>query len=239
MRFAKSLICAMGLISLLAVQSTHAAVNWAVNSGSNSNFSYANGTTDNQLFVPAGNSPIVTPTGLLFFPSNFRAESTNGSADLVVDTLRFEIHVQPGKELSSFIVNEFGDYSIAGSGPNTLVKAFGGLFLVNMDTFAQLNDTLDTIPVPLAGVSGVTSGQGAWSGNETVINIPSGWTNIQVILNNELHAGSDPGTSSVIEKKVVTAGVEIILVIPEPATAGMALLAGTLLLARRGRRMMA
>lgn len=232
-------LLSIAILVVTAVSSAPAAVFWSTPNGGNVNFNYNNGQTDNGLFVAPASSPIVTPTGLLFFPSGFKADAANGSAEVTTDTLKFEIHVVPGKELSSFVVNEYGDYSILGAGPATAVKAYGGLFLVNMDTFQQLTDTLDTVPVPLNGVSGVTSGQGAWTGNETIINIPAGWTNIQVILNNELHAGSDPGTSAVIEKKVGQIGLEIILVIPEPGTLGLGLVGGIMALARRTRRLAA
>lgn len=235
-KFASALAIAMVLIG---AGTSFGAIAWSVPAGGNANFDYAFGQTDFGLFVQPGQSPIVSPTGLVFFPNDFKADAAGGTAEVISDVLKFEIHVKPGKELSQFIVNEFGDYTILGAGPNTAVKAYGGLFLVNMDTFAVLQDTLDTVPAALAGVTGVTSGQGAWSGNETVINIPAGWTNIQVILNNELHAGSDPGTSSFIQKKVGQVGLEIVLVIPEPGTLSLGLLGGAMMLVRRARRVIA
>ena len=79
------------------------------------------------------------------------------------------------------------------------------------------------------------NGQGAWTGDESIVAIPAGWTNIQIVLNNELHANSDPGTSAFIEKKVVTPGVEIDFILPEPGSLGIVGLASSLLLARRKR----
>jgi hypothetical protein len=223
---------------LIACNSAYGIVVWSTPNGSNANFNYNNGHTFNGLFVAPRQSPIVTPTGLIFFPSNFIASAANGTAEVTDDTLEFELHVAPGKALTQFIVNEFGDYSILGAGPNTAVKAYGGLFLINMDDpiAPPMIATLTTIPAALSTTPGATSGQGAWSGNETIINIPRGWTNIQVILNNELHAGSDPGTSSFIQKKVGQVGLEIILVIPEPGTLSLALVGAAGLLIRRGRR---
>jgi hypothetical protein len=235
----KSSLTVLAVVAMLVGSAglAHAAIDWSVPNGGNSNFDYANGQTDFGLFVKPGTSPIVSSTGLLFFPENFKASAAGGSAEQVSDVLKFEIHVKPGKELSQFIVHEFGDYTLLNSGPNTAVKAFGGLFLVNMDTFEVLEDTLDTVPAPLAGVNGLTSGQGAWTGDESILSIPPNWTNIQVILNNVLAAGSDPGTTSFIQKKVGDIGVQIILVIPEPGTLSLGLIAGALLLARRGRRL--
>lgn len=239
MRQIKSITLAVLAIGILGSGFAVAApVPWSVPNGANSNFTYANGHTLNSLFVAPGQSPIVTPTGLIFMPSGFIASAAGGSAEVVDDTLGFEIHLPVDKELTQFIVNEIGDYTIDGVGPSTSVKAFGGLFLVNMDDpFAPvLSSVLGTIPVGLNTGTGLTTGEGLWTGNHSIINIPAGWKNIQVIMNNELSAGSDVGTTAFIQKKVGQVGVEIILVIPEPGTISLALMSGLALLARRGRR---
>lgn len=242
MRQVRPIAFVIPVIGILMVGVASAApIPWATPSGSNANFSYAEGKTLNGLFVEPGQSPIVTPTGLIFFPSGFIASAAGGTAEVVDDTLQFEIHLPADKQLTQFIVNEFGDYTIDGSGPNTSVKAFGGLLLVNMDDpFAPvLTDTLSTVPAPLATGTGVTTGEGIWTGNETIVAIPAGWKNIQVILNNELSASSDVGTTAFIQKKVGQVGVEIILVIPEPGTLSLGLLGGLACLVRRSRRVIA
>ena len=213
-----------------------APIPWSMPSGNTTDFSFDNGNTDNQLFVPAGQSPTVTSTGLLFFPSGFKAQSANGTASIVSDTLRFQIHVHPGKQLAGFTVNEFGDYSIFGAGLNTGVHAFGSVFLINLDNGDVRSDTLHTTPVTLSS-TGVPTGSGTWTGTENIpkVLIPNGWKNIQVVLNNELQANSDPGTSSVIEKKFVstTPGIDIEVIVPEPGTISLMLVAGGLLISRR------
>jgi hypothetical protein len=227
-----ALAAAMIFLGAGAVQA--APIPWAMPSGSTADYNFDNGNTDNQLFVPAGQSPTVTPTGLLFFPSGFKAQSANGTASIVSDTLRFQIHSKPGKQLKAFTVNEFGDYSIFGAGLNTGVKAFGSVFLTNLDTGDVRFDTLHTNP-PTLSSTGVPTGQGSWTGTEGTpfVTIPNGWTNVQVVLNNELHANSDAGTSSVIEKKVVTPGIDIEIIVPEPGTISLMLVAGGLLISRR------
>lgn len=214
-----------------------APIPWAMPSGSTTNFTYDGGNTDNQLFVAPGQSPTPTPTGLLFFPSGFKAQSANGTASIVSDTLRFQIHAVPNKQLVAFTVNEFGDYSILGAGLNTAVKVFGTVFLTNLDTGEVKFDTLHPVPPtpPTLMTTGVTTGQGEWQGAEAVAPIPAGWRNVQVVLNNELHANSDPGTSSVIEKKVVTTpGIDIEVIVPEPGSISLMLVAAGLLIRRRG-----
>jgi len=238
MHVAKHIAAAFAAIMFLGVSAVKAApIPWAMPSGSTATYSFSNGNTDNQLFVPPGQSPTVTPGGLLFFPSGFKAQSANGSASIVSDTLRFQIHANPGKQLAGFTVNEFGDYSILGVGVNTAVKVFGTVFLTNLDTGEIRFDTLHTVPVAWSGPTGVTTGQGAWTGTEgsPFITIPDQWTNIQVVLNNELHANSDPGTSSVIEKKVLTPGIDIEIFVPEPGTLSLLAIVGGLLISRRSR----
>src|SRR4051794_14774527 len=156
----------VAFVVCLGVSAVKAApIPWAMPSGSTADYNFDNGNTDNQLFVPAGQSPTVTNSGLLFFPSGFKAQSANGTASIVSDTLRFQIHAKPGKQLKAFTVNEFGDYSIFGAGLNTGVKAFGSVFLTNLDTGDIRFDTLHTTPVTLSS-TGVPAGQGAWTGTE-------------------------------------------------------------------------
>src|ERR1700733_10500844 len=105
------------------VSAVHAAqIPWKDPSGTAGDFDYNNGGTSDQLFVPAGTDPVVTPTGLAFFPSAFRAQAGGGATQQVSDKLSFDLHAHAGKELQQFVVNEFGDYTIQGSGPNTAVK---------------------------------------------------------------------------------------------------------------------
>jgi len=229
--FAAPVVLCTVVLCTVAVQA--APIPWTTPSGNTNDFTFNNGNTDNQLFVPAGGDPVVTATGLLFFPSGFAAQSANGIAQITRDTLRFDIHVKPNKQLAAFSINEFGDYSILGTGVQTAVKAFGAVFLTNLDTGDVRSDSLITVPAALSGATGVTSGQGQWTGSELIANIPAGWKNIRVVLNNELHAGSDQGTSSFIEKKVVTPGIEINIILPEPASLSMLALGGLLISRRR------
>jgi len=224
-----------GVCSVRAAQ-----IPWQHPSGTTTDYDFDNGGTSDQLFVPAGTDPVVTPSGLAFFPSDFKAQSANGSGlpqSTASDKLSFDIHVKPGKQVSGFTVNEFGDYTIQGVGPHTAVKAFGSLFLTNLDTFEVRFDTLHTTPAALGVGSGVVAGEGAWTGNESIVAIPAGWKNVRVELDNILQANSDPGTQSFIEKKVVTPGVEINIIIPEPAGMTLGLLGTGLLLSRRRRAM--
>jgi hypothetical protein len=246
MRVNKFAALAMAAITMSwgasAVQA--AQIPWLHPSGSGgpgSNFTYDSGGTSDQLFVPAGTDPVVNASGLTLFPSAFKAQASNGttsSTNQVSDKLSFVLHATGGTSLQSFVVNEFGDYTIqepsVGSFPNTGVKVFGSLFLTNLDTNQVIYAPLTTTPTTIGLGSGVTSGQGTWSGVESPT-IPKGWKNVQVELDNILQANSDPGTNAFIEKKLITPGVSISIIDPEPASAVIGLMSSALLLGRRRR----
>jgi len=240
MRGSKSLAFALiAAIVFLGVGAANAAqIPWKTPSGTTNDFTFDNGGTSDQLFVPAGTDPVVTPGGIAFFPSAFKAQASGGAQQQVSDKLSFDLHAKPGKELTNFVVNEFGDYSIQGIGPNTAVKVFGSLFLTNLDTFEVKFDTLHTTPAAIGVGKGVVAGEGAWTGNEAIslpssVVVPPGWRNVRVELDNVLQVSSDPGTNAFIEKKVITPGVTITLIAPEPASAALCLMASALFLGRR------
>jgi len=236
----------VAVMALCGSRSAHAAVTWLHPNDPNPgdptrDYFYTNGNTDEQRFVAAGTDPLLAPTSIIFTPVNFKAQSANGTAAITSDTVRFELHIKPGKQLQGFLVDELGDYQIAGAGPNTFVKATGYLQLVNLDNPAVLTDTLDTTPATLsttgvfANVPNPPSDPSGilWSGTDSIVNIPAGWRNIQVTINNVLQANSNTGTSTQIEKKFASGGVQIDLIVPEPATIGLLGLGSALLLGRR------
>jgi len=215
-----------------------AQIPWVHPSGTTADFDYNNGGTSDQLYVPPGTDPVVTfsPSGIAFTPSSFKAASAGGAATTPVsDKVSYDIHMHPGKQLSSLTYNEQGDYTISGDGPHTAVKVFSTMFLLNLDTAQVLSSSFTSTPAAIGVDPGVTSGQATWSASDTINNIPKGWTNIRLEMDNVLQASSDVGTSSFIEKKVVTPDVGISLIIPEPATLSLVLLSAGMLLSRRGR----
>jgi len=216
-----------------------AQIPWAHPSGSAANFDYNNGGTSDQLFVPAGTDPVVTPTGLAFFPSAFKAQAGNGATQQTSDKVSFDIHAHPGFEVDELLVNEFGDYTIQGSGPNTAVKVFGSIFLTNLDTNQVVSAALSNVsPVGINSGQGIKTGQNTWQGSIdalTVPPIPSGWKNVRVELDNILQASSDPGTNAFIEKKVITPGVTITIIQPEPGSIALLAIGCGALLGRRRR----
>jgi hypothetical protein len=246
MQTRKLVLLAIAMVMFLgAVKSAQAAVTWLNPNDPNPadptrDYFYTGGQTDNQLFVAAGTNPLLAPSSIVFTPTNFIAQASNGNAAITSDRVQFDLHIKPGKELKGFEVDELGDYQIAGAGPNTFVKATGFLQLINLDALPTfLQDTLDTSPAALSttGLFANTPQPGdpsgiLWFGTDQIVNIPQGWMNIRVIINNVLQANSNVGTSAQIQKKFTTGGVTIDLIVPEPATIGL-LGFGALLLVRR------
>jgi len=158
----------------------------------------------------------------LFFPSNFRAESSNGVTDTVYDRLEFELVANPGYNFTGINITEYGDYGVFGTG---YVQAQGSLNVENLNTSEVLSDSLVTDPI-----SPIISGQGDFSAEASIaINSPQ-WTRLSVVLENNMIAISSPGSSSFIEKKILGNAIALEIV-PEPASIAI-LSMGTMLLFR-------
>jgi hypothetical protein len=221
-RWMTGVATAIGGLLLVAGQAIAAPIPWSNPSGMTSSFTWSNGQSDNGLF---GN-PTVVGDALVFFPSNFKAVSTNGTAANTSDRLSFDIMMKPEFIANGFEVQEFGDYSILGTGA---VQASGGLFVTNLNApVTTVSDTLHTTPL-----MPIVTGSGNWSGNEHV-NL-DGWVKFHVTLDNVLQATSGPASASQIEKKVVQ-GIIIKAIVPEPATFSLLALAGGMLALRRHGR---
>jgi hypothetical protein len=229
MRFARfSALATLCLIGWVATSTVAAPIPWGNTNGSSPGFfSWQNGSNDTGLFgdpVPIGNQ-------LVFFPSNFKAESSNGIAHQVGDKINVDILAEGNLLITQINIYEIGDYGISPTGPNTQVRAIGTLIvtpLVSNPGAGVGVDGMDFNPV-----MPITSGAGVWTGNASVgYSVANGVKKIHLLLDNQLQASSDasPGTNSFIEKK--TAGI-IIEIIPEPATIGMLLCGAPLLLRRR------
>ena len=188
-----------------------ALIYWTNKDGTGSFFDWSNGGSDKGLF---GDPVIVGGNTFTFFPSNFRAESLNGAAAIKSDRLEFCLTAHEGYNITGIRITEYGDYGILDNGK---VSVSGTMFVTNLDVFQVSSSNFSSDPV-----SPISSGQGTWTAEVAVTDID--WTNLKIVLNNNLMAISSAGSTSFIEKKVLGGAVAIELIcpnapqIPEPAT---------------------
>lgn len=246
MRFTSQLavIGSIGAFALASNFSDAAPIPWSNPNGSNADISWANGESDNGLF----GSPTVVGTSFLFFPSNFKAQASDGNSQTTADRLSFKLTAAPGKQIEKITFSELGDWTILGMGA---VKASGALFVTKLNspgfgsTYVDAMDVVyqdvansNTINGP-AGFPNAT-GNGTWGGVYTV-NLPAGVSSVQIVMNNIMQATtSGQGSTAYIEKKVIGPGNQdptftLDVFVPEPASLGV-LFMGAAALLRRSRR---
>jgi hypothetical protein len=201
----KAKIFTLALI-LLAFSSAQANVLWSNASGAAGLFDWQNGQSLNGLF---GDPTLIGGNTLAFFPSNFRAESTDGITDSVYDRLEFELIAHSGFSFQNIAISEYGDYGIFDSG---LVQVSGSLTVTNLDTMEFLTALLSS-DLSSQQTNDILPWQ-AWSG----VNIGAAdWTHIKITLENCLYAMSDEESVAFIEKKVLGSAITL-QIVPEPAT---------------------
>lgn len=202
---------------LCALSPVQANIIWSNSSGSADFFDWQNGQSLNGLF---GDPMLVGGNTLVFFPSNFRAEATDGQTAAVSDRLEFELILHAGFSLDNISVTEYGDYGILGTGQ---VDVSGAVSAQNMDTTDIINSSLATTYYD----------QGTWQGQALLDIVPPDWTRVKITLENDLFAIAGCGSVAWIEKKVIGNAIAI-QIIPEPATVAM-LTIGSLLMLRNSR----
>jgi len=211
-----AMIVSLGLLA--AAGSAQAFVSWSNPNGVGSFFSWSGGGSDNGLF---GSPILVGGQSFVFFPSNFRAQSSNGGAVQVSDRLQVTLEAFQGFSFDQVHIQEFGDYGVVNGGQ---VVANMGMFVTDLNLFrtATANNTFST------GANGF----GNWTAQTTTL--LSSWippaNKIQVVLNNNLIAISNgQGSVAFIEKKV--AG--IIITFPAPGSLALVGLGGLVAMRRR------
>lgn len=212
------------LAAVGAAASADPLIPWSNPSGSALNFDWSNGGSDTGLF----GSPTVVGDTFRFFPAGFRAQATSGGADIKYDRLEVTLLAKPGFNFTEIRIVERGDYGIVGAGGQVSVS--GTMFLNDLSLPRTKSGDLVTTPG-----SPIMSGSGAWSGAAAVDvsgDIPK-WTQLKLILNNNLVAIAGPGGVAFIEKKIGDLAVDI-EILPAPGPLALLGLAG-LATARRRR----
>jgi hypothetical protein len=223
----KTIFLAIAVFTATGIFTNDAAalIYWTNSSGSATLFDWSNGGSDKGLF---GDPCLVGGDTLMFFPSNFRAESVNGVAAIKSDRLTVELIAHENYQIKGIRLTEYGDYGILTEGK---VSVSGTMFLANLDAYAVRWGNFTSNPV-----SPISSGQGSWTAAVEVNDI--NWSRVKLVLNNNLMAVSSAGSESFIEKKVFGSAVAIELITegpetPEPATIAVLSFGGLLLRLRR------
>lgn len=208
--------------------SAFAQVPWVNDSGSNTNFSWSNGGSDNGLF----GDPLVTPSGFLFTPANFNAEANDidGSNDATSDRLFVDITPDAGFAVTGVRITELGNYNLTGEGSS--VEASADLTVSSLSGPAfSVSDAMDTNPLfPLVHTGNDLNG--SWNGLAEVT-IPLSSSSFRIEVTNGLLAFSSDGGTAFISK-IVVGGSFAVQLIPAPgALAGLGL--GLVAMGRRRR----
>lgn len=166
-----------------------------------------------------GGMPIVSGDSLLFFPTTFRAESTNGQGVVPASaTINFQVRSRNASQidLGSVSVSEVGDYFITPGTPDSVsaVAQLGATNLQAADPVASFRQDIEQTGT-LTG-----SGANAWS-LATNINFRQVWGTptdlVQIDLQNNLSATTSVNPSDAwIQKKFEGMRVDV-AVVPLPA----------------------
>ena len=186
--------------------------------------------------------PTVAGDSLIFAPTTFRAESTNGAPSPVSAHATLSIQVQShspsATDLGAATAREFGDYFISPPGSVSAVAQLGATNLQASDPLASFQQDIEQTGTL------TTAGANAWS-LTTSVNFQQAWTKptdlVQIDLQNDLLATTTANPSNPsdawIEKKFAGMRVDV-AVVPLPATLPLLLstLGGVGALARRRAR---
>lgn len=175
-------------------------------------------------------APTVTGDALYFTPTNYKAQSFNGSGfTSASQTFNITVNANPGYLVSAVNLAEDGDYYNIGTGASVAVG--GKLYVRDLESPlapAASGKILTTLPL-----TDVTSMAGFETTNwtsHTGIATPAGWggadgvvSGVNVTIENILLASSlTSGSAAFIEKKFV--GLNVVMApVPEPETYAMML----------------
>ncbi len=196
--------------------------------------------------VPLYGSPAGFPTGLDFNPMSFTAQAVGGGSDLTDGQLNFTVNVPNDRAINLLSLYEAGDYTLTGTGTAATQVVAGAILRatiteINGVAVAPINVTPfnASVSANLPANGGVVQ---PWSLGVS-LNVASALgpgqfaTQVDVVINNQLIAASEPASLAFIAKK----DFQITLddgpgnIIPEPGTFALAGLAlcGLSLLRRR------
>jgi len=269
MRSLRQPVAAIALIacSLTAVSSAQAGVSggsWSNPNGSNANFTWSNGQTQNGYY----GSPLVLETGMYFTPGSFASVQTNGGMATITDMATVDIAlnqppVGPRKQFSGFRITQRGDFALMGTASANIV---GGLQITVLESIpAPVVGDPSYVQIPAGTVYGINDVSGyrhyagstaiplspmsfpaaidsgtlnrLWDGSLEVV-LPAGITKVGFQMTNSMTTTASDGSVALMQMKSVEDPFNIQVFagdIPEPTTLLVLGSAGVLLLKRRGK----
>ncbi|MFN0133750.1 MAG: MYXO-CTERM sorting domain-containing protein [Phycisphaerales bacterium] len=223
----------LGLVSVatlgVAATSALAQVPWSNANGVGPFFNWTGGQSDLGRF----GDPTLVGSTFNFFPTNFQAQSVNGTPDALSDRLQVRLTAHPNNRFTQIKITEFGSWSILGIGS---VSDSGTMFLQDMITpRPPAINNLQTNPImPI----NTPNSSGNWSG-VTMIDLTSilgpDWTDLTLIFTNTLQANSAAGSSASIHKKLVGGPSIVVEIFPTPGSLGVLGLGAVVAMRRRRR----
>lgn len=201
---------------------------------------------------PGTGGPEALGNAIRFDPQGFQAQASGGGSETTVSTVEMVLMAQPGKTIENLLIQELGDYTLAGLPGGVASVSVGATFEW---TILEVNGAPVTLPTQTDSLQ-VTSGAGPnggslsrpgddataapWSGSVlldfqsymTGASLAGAATKVRVAFSNELVATSDAVSNAFIKKKEI-GGFAVTANVPEPGS--LCLLASIGLLGVRRR----
>ncbi|HSR87882.1 MAG TPA: hypothetical protein VLL07_02920, partial [Pontiella sp.] len=190
-------------------------------------------------------SPTITGDTLNFSPMGIKAESSGGAPEMVNHAqLGFDVRAKAGHYIGAFNFSEGGDFSMGGLGTDATYVDVAANFVIQIyevdgvaiNTITE-NFSMHFAPNADGRFELITDGgtpsffapyQGVWNGSIYInlsdiltgnsVSYVNGATYANVYLDNILAAGSEPGTSALINAKFQNNLSITSEVIPEPSS---------------------
>ena len=229
--FKKAGVAVLGLSAVLL--SGNALAAWQTLVGTNVTYVY-----DDTLMGLYG-QPILSGDSLVFTPTNFKAQSTNGQGIVQTSsTINVQVYTNANYNFSAFTLTELGDYSLIGSDAQVAVGGQIRAFDLTNPPPPAANQLTDPIAVtaPLTVTTSLANYQTTnWQANAAIA-VPTNWSNgVNLTIENILLASTTQlGSAAFVEKKFVGNSV-VLTPVPEAETYAM-MLAGLGLVGFMARR---
>jgi hypothetical protein len=162
---------------------------------------------------PLFGSPTVVGDRLLFFPTRFASSSSGVGADTTSSTFQIMLTAKAGSKIDRVRIQEFGDYTLTGSGTGTMAQMSGYLTVTDLASgTGGVKTDFDNAIFTASPSSGPFSG--FWEIDFTGNALPV--TLAMLSFNNNLQTSSESNTAAFIQKKVVNGPAIDLSINPTP-----------------------